>query len=172
MNKTYQKFKEAGLCRRCGAEPAPGRTRCAKCHEKHLEYQKTHKEKALDAGLCRTCCKAKQVVDSTQCEECLALARERGVKQYQIWRLACIEAYGGECSCCGKTNPKYLQLDHIANDGAAHRKELVKQGRGGNTYKWAFKNGFPPILQLLCADCHQAKTFYGGCTEADHPLKT
>jgi hypothetical protein len=68
------------------------------------------------------------------------------------------------------TVEKYLQLDHINNDGAAHRKILSKKtGRGGTSlYTWAYRNGFPDILQLLCANCHQAKTTSGGCQPGDH----
>lgn len=104
------------------------------------------------------------------CEDCL---QKHGAKQKQGYheaRVACLTAYGGQCRCCGETNHKYLQLDHVGNDGAAHRREIANGTRGGSNYQWAFRNGFPDRLQLLCANCHQAKTVHGGCTEDDHPL--
>lgn len=166
MNK-YQEYKELGLCRRCGAEPLEGKTRCQKCHEKHLEYGRRAKEKALSAGLCRTCLVNQIVEGKSQCQECLDATNQRERDRYQQWREECIQRYGGCCSCCGLTCQKYLQLDHVNDDGADHRREIAN-GRGGSLYKWAVANDFPNRLQLLCANCHQAKTVYGGCSPEDH----
>lgn len=72
-----------------------------------------------------------------------------------------IKGYGGRCANCHETEPNFLELDHVNNDGAAHRRELGgKQG----VDRWAIKNGFPDRLQLLCANCHEAKTRTGDCT--------
>ena len=30
--------------------------------------------------------------------------------------------------------------------------------------KWATRNGYPDTLQLLCANCHAAKTITGDCS--------
>lgn len=168
MSERYKKFKMLGLCRRCGEEPLPGKTRCHKCHEAHLNYSKLHKEKAIKNGLCRYCCKAESLTNKTMCAECLASHSAKEKHRNQNNRQLCIEKYGGMCQCCGLAVPKYLQLDHVLNDGAEHRRELASNGRGGNLYKWAVANDFPDRLQLLCANCHQAKTCFGGCTEEDH----
>jgi hypothetical protein len=55
-----------------------------------------------------------------------------------------------------------LELDHVNNDGNAHRRELG--GSGERIFKWAIKNGFPPTLQILCANCHKVKTRTGDCS--------
>lgn len=71
-------------------------------------------------------------------------------------------AYGGYiCRCCGETEPVFLCLDHINNDGAAHRKAV----RPESLYAWLRRNGYPPIMQVLCHNCNNAKK-YGECPHA------
>jgi 5-methylcytosine-specific restriction endonuclease McrA len=168
MNKRYLKFKKAGLCRRCGNPPLPGKTRCEKCHKSHLSYQNKNKKRLIEQGFCRSCGIRKKLPDKSTCQVCLDNNKKKEKLRYSLLRSEVIKEYGGHCTCCGKDNSKYLQLDHINNDGKEHRLELSGAQKGG-MYAWAKRNNFPAILQLLCADCHQAKTSHGGCTIWDHP---
>jgi hypothetical protein len=69
--------------------------------------------------------------------------------------------YGSMCACCDETEPKFLSVDHVHNDGNEHRKET---GMGGSFYHWLKKNGFPKDrFQLLCFNCNFAKGHYGLC---------
>lgn len=66
------------------------------------------------------------------------------------------------CACCGyKDNIDALVLDHIDNNGAAHRKELGCGGRGmsaGTTmYERLKALGWLPGLQVLCCNCNTVK---------------
>ncbi len=78
--------------------------------------------------------------------------------------------YGGwVCACCGETEPKFLTLDHINNDGNVFRKSIVPKkaydrgaGSGGFTYAYLIRNGFPPGYQVLCANCNHGKNMNGG----------
>lgn len=167
-SKAYFRYKTEGLCRRCGGQPIEGKTRCSKCHQEHLSQGNRHRKARIAAGLCRICW-VKNRTTTTMCDDCAAIQRDREKRRYQTWRDACIVAYGGRCKCCGTGNRKYLQLDHVNNDGAEHRKEIAN-GRKGCLYRWAVRQNFPDRLQLLCANCHQAKTTCGGCTVEDHPL--
>ncbi len=60
-----------------------------------------------------------------------------------------------ECASldCSITDIDMLTLDHVNNNGAAHRKEI---GNGKTMYNWVRKNGFPEGFQTLCAN-HQLK---------------
>lgn len=160
----YIKYKELGLCLRCGNERDIGKSRCSTCHKKHLQYQQNSHEKRIKNGICRYC----SINPIEHCESmCLKCATKLKIKAkglYQNIRTECIEQYGGKCKCCKNPNKKYLQLDHIHNDGALHRKTIGKK----SLYVWAKNNNFPDILQLLCANCHQAKTTNNPCTEEDH----
>lgn len=81
-------------------------------------------------------------------------------------KLKVIEAYGSKCACCGETEPYFLCIDHVDNDGARHREEIGlgrstdgrrKVGSGSIMYAWLVKAGFPEGFQLLCANCNMAK---------------
>lgn len=79
----------------------------------------------------------------------------------------CYMAYGGyKCACppCGETNPKFLTLDHINNDGASHRRSLSKKKvkAGPSLYTWIIKNNFPPLFQVLCYNCNCGKNINRG----------
>jgi hypothetical protein len=81
------------------------------------------------------------------------MARER----LQRVRYEVIAAYGGFCACCGETEIRFLQMDHINNDGAAHRKEIKIQ-----LSTWLKQQGYPEGFQVLCANCNFAKHTNGG----------
>ncbi len=72
-----------------------------------------------------------------------------------------IQHYGGRCICCGETEPLFLSLDHINNDGASHRKKIGVFG-GAEFYEWVLKNKFPARLQILCHNCNIGKHRNGG----------
>ena len=80
-------------------------------------------------------------------------------------------AYGNRCVCCGETEKAFLVIDHINNDGAAHRRKMSQNWKTGPTnaissggvYSWLRKNGFPDGFQLLCSNCNLAKTRVGKC---------
>jgi len=61
----------------------------------------------------------------------------------------------GKLQCCWDgcvvDDLDVLSLDHLADDGAEHRKHI-----GTRIYRWAKSHGFPPVLQTLCMN-HQWK---------------
>ena len=86
-------------------------------------------------------------------------------------RTEAVAAYGGKCACCGEDRLEFLQLDHHTSlTGSAHRAEVRRNwsqkatwapggsGAGQNTYAWLRRNGYPPIVQVLCANCNFAKS--------------
>ena len=78
-------------------------------------------------------------------------------------RAKVLTAYGGCCACCGETTPDFLTLDHINNDGAEHRRQIIGSRGGSVIYRWAHVNNYPPVLQLLCYNCNCSKAYYGSC---------
>ena len=95
-------------------------------------------------------------------------ARDNALKTAQNARIkdAVFAAYGGyKCACCGETEKAFLTLDHLNNDGNQHRKQVAGRtsGAGVWTYRWAMKNGFPPVFQVLCMNCNWGKRQTGVC---------
>lgn len=143
------------------------RDRCKQCCNKDRTKAR---QNAKSKGLCR--CGSPRALKSTKCINCIDAAKQYqsanlgkissyNRKAYVKLKIEVINAYGGKCACCHETTFEFLTLDHINNDGADHRRKV-----GGYTRKvWSDlkKNGFPPIMQVLCANCHLAKTISGEC---------
>lgn len=85
-----------------------------------------------------------------------ARAAELQRARYRLLRAEVIGAYGGACACCAEAETIFLELDHVDDSGAAHRREI---GRGSYlTYRSVKKAGFPPDkFRLLCANCNQGR---------------
>lgn len=91
--------------------------------------------------------------------------KERKKEQWQTMRLMVMDHYGGPvCACCGETTYSFLTLDHIYNDGAAHRKSMGNK----HLYRWIIANGYPDGFQVLCMNCNFGKFQNGGvCPHQD-----
>lgn len=91
------------------------------------------------------------------------LNKDKWREQGRRIRQRVLDAYGNRCACCGETTPEFLSVDHVNNDGEAHRRELKGYGRA--IYAWLAKQGYPQDgrFQLLCHNCNMAKGLYGAC---------
>jgi hypothetical protein len=87
-------------------------------------------------------------------------AKQSSRDYYRRLKDAAYQAYGGYvCACCGEAEPMFLCLDHVNNDGNAHRA-VVKPYR---LYKWLQEEQYPTgFLQVLCFNCNQGKRLNGG----------
>lgn len=113
----------------------------------------------------------KQKVDP----EYMEYNRKRGREFWAQLRDEVIRAYGGYvCACCEETEPLFLEIDHINNDGAEHRRAMGYKGNGKGasscTLTWLKANGFPGGFQILCANCNKGKARNGGI--CPHKTKT
>jgi len=164
-------FKIKGLCR-CGHRPSKGRKLCSRCRYQHLA-QKQRRQKILEGkSLCIICGKNKPTKNKKYCETCAVQSKLR----HQEWRRKLYDEvlahYGNKCVCCGESNKAFLTLDHINNDGAAHRRQLKTKG-GYRFYRLMKTQGYPPILQVMCYNCNNAKRIYGICPhqQSSNPLQ-
>jgi hypothetical protein len=113
-------------------------------------------KKFVDLSMWTKANKDKRYGVSSRCKVCETTKRQQTRNQI-------LAHYGNKCVCCGEPNVKFLALDHIHNNGAAHRKELG--GRGGQLLlHWIKRNNYPKdVIQVLCHNCNMAKAFYGVC---------
>lgn len=72
--------------------------------------------------------------------------------RYQKWRAYAIEKLGGKCVICGATTD--LQIDHIYR---ADKNFAVSQWWSSSRAKMDAELA---KCQLLCRDCHKAKTLW------------
>jgi hypothetical protein len=78
--------------------------------------------------------------------------------------------YGGyQCARCPENDPDVLTIDHIHDNGAAHRKELKNHG-GSTMCTWLIKNGFPPGYQILCRNCNWRKYIRSKSSEGSETI--
>lgn len=132
-------------------------------------------------GYCKACAIAKNKARREGPERKRVLAQENASMKVirAKTRDAVFAAYGGfKCACCGETEPKFLTLDHINNDGGEWRKRVLgaRTHAGYHTYRWLLKNGCPSGIQVLCMNCQHGKLTNGGVcphqrTSNDYPAR-
>lgn len=152
----YKKKLGTGVCL-CGRVIAGKQATCQECRSKATAIRmRTYAERKV-AGLC-TDCGADTVDRKFRCASCYTIHLQQTRKAWNKQRETIIDHYGSKCQCCGQSDPRYLQIDHVNNDGHHHRIEV-----GRHIMSWAIKNNFPAGLQLLCANCNSGKARYGVC---------
>ena len=72
-----------------------------------------------------------------------------------------IAGYGGKCQCprCIIDTKQFMEIHHVNNGGAKHRRERSPV----QIYRDIIKANFPPEFAVLCANCHRAISSYGVC---------
>lgn len=93
-------------------------------------------------------------------DKCRAMGR---VKRQALKKLV-LGMLGGACSGCGEKELEFLTIDHIDNDGAAHRESI---GHGGMKMYRAVQHA-PDLsrYQCLCFNCNMKKSFTRGSSPA------
>lgn len=135
----------------CRELPEQGKNFCPK----HVARGKRRIEKTREknaVGLCAMVyCRNKKIDSRVYCQ---LHADQRALAAWEIF-CTVIDGYGGQCICCKEHIKQYLELDHINNDGKADREINCA---GTPYFRQLIKAGFPPGLQVLCGNCHNAKT--------------
>ena len=71
-------------------------------------------------------------------------------------RHAIILALGGRCKLCKNDDLRVLNIDHVRNDGNAHRRSLGS-GSGPQYSRDILRTIRSKRFQILCANCNQIK---------------
>lgn len=134
-----------------------------------MTYPTTKRTRAARrlANLCREC-GLPVVPGLILCETHRNSHRENSKRAHRKLKDAALNAYGGpRCVCCGESLVEFLTIDHVNNDGAAHRREIFTQsgrpGGGSNFYNWLRRNNYPSGYRVLCYNCNCARGAYGYC---------
>jgi hypothetical protein len=151
----YWKKQLAGLCTYCGKEPAfAGTIACEKHLLERRIYDVRYRKKSKiisSASTHRWYIKNRAKVLAHTAEKVRRLKQE------------VVNAYGGQCVCCGETELVFLTLDHKNNDGAQDRRMRKTNGSGYGLYTRLKREGFPNTFQVLCANCNWGKYVLGRC---------
>ncbi len=160
LGMTRARRYKAGFCEECGEIPhRPNRYTCKFCAAEKNERTRVRYTALTAVGICVKCTRKPALPDQSQCAECRDKNRERVREHFHRVKKPYIEKvldhYGRKCACpgCSETNPIFLTIDHINNDGNVQRKK-VSQHR---LPRWLVENNFPDGYQLLCWNCNCGK---------------
>lgn len=150
--------------------------------EARIKYQRERRQRLKESGLCQSCGKPRGKY--YLCDVCYAKNREQRIlhpEWYKNWReahkqeqnlkhkakyrerkLLVFNYYGSICICCNEANTTFLTVDHINNDGAAHRRGMKSTTGATDIYLWLIKNNFPADFQILCWNCNEGKRLNNG----------
>lgn len=155
--------QSAGLCPGCGQPHTGDRYHCEVCREVRRQTARDR----IASGVCVRCGRTPACTGIKHCQPCREVCLQSCRRKNQRLRAEVLAAYGGKCQCpgCPITQPEFLQIDHVHNDGSIHRRSLTgTKSQGVNIYRWLKKNNFPKDrFQLLCANCNYSKARYGYC---------
>ena len=163
-SKARMKFRQQrlnkGLCIDCNMPNADNYQLCDNCRAKKLLNRHAIKRDRNDKGLCVDCGKESQQEDTLRCDNCLNKKNaDRGTARH-LMKDEVFNAYGGYvCNCCGETEPRFLEIDHVHNNGHEMRKI---HGTGSHMYSWLKANNYPNNFQILCSNCNRGKYRNGG----------
>lgn len=90
----------------------------------------------------------------------LAATRARILARDQLkLKLMFIAAYGSKCYCCGESNPKFLTVEHLNNDGAKHKKSIYTNAGATAVIRTLWKHGWPKDkgIAVACASCNMGR---------------
>jgi Fe-S cluster biogenesis protein NfuA len=156
-----------GLCPRCGKEPLPGKMYCAVCSEKQTKIILNKYNERIKSRKCPVCGSGLQEGEIFRCQKCTNIHTNNTREKWQRERRLVVAHYGGKCACCGESTYEFLEIDHINNDGAQHRKIT-----GRHVTSWIIRNNYPTDLRLLCANCNRSIARYGVCPHKQEPVES
>jgi hypothetical protein len=120
--------------------------------------------------ICASCDQLRYLVDGENvCPGCHQGVASRA--QYKVKskiRQKALDAYGCTCQCCGEKGAKFLEFDHVYNDGAEHRRSM--KALGITLYEWLKRENYPSTIQLLCTNCNVAKQRFGICPHQEEKI--
>jgi len=122
--------------------------------------------------------KTNKIYINSRCKQCASnvsnkwgkdnrpMLSERWKQEKQEYLIKIRNAYGNKCNCCGETNPLFLTIDHINNDGykirPRNKNGYAQAEFSGSYYKRIIRADFPKDLQLLCWNCNCGKNRNNG----------
>lgn len=105
---------------------------------------------------------------SSRCKKCARIEntkwyaaqwrRSKNMTLYYQAKEAFLITTGGDAIAVGKTEPTFLTLDHVNNDGGGRFRKTV----GYVLYRGIINADFPDSFQILCWNCNTGKQKNGG----------
>lgn len=123
-------------------------------------HQRRCHAKAKAEGRCNACGRLNDRAPKVLCSICNVKLLNRQRRVWALNRQLVLAHYGGCCSCCGESEPDFLQIDHIDGEGGLHRRI---EASARNICAWLVRFGYPLGFQILCANCNLARRWGRVC---------
>lgn len=164
-----ESFSTAQAGRKWRCQPCTNayqRERAQLDRERHAAYSRHYRANQGDNYRTKMVQRRRDAIAAMTTEERVAFRAKEADKSRRLneqLREEVFGAYGGKrCACCGETEPLFLTIDHVNNDGAEMRESGVHSRGGTQFYQWLRKSGFPTGFQVLCMNCNLGKHRNGG----------
>jgi len=159
------------VCTKCGETSERSRPKSQVCRKCNSEWHQAYRQKHRVRLIARDRARYNSVKNDP---EFRAAEKKRGLGYYRQVRDEAFMAYGGfRCSCecgCNISEPLFLELDHIAGNGAEHRRSLGFPGNGkgacNSMYQHLKRDGYPEGFRVLCSNCNKGRFRNGGTCPA------
>ncbi len=155
--------KQVITCRACKQQTADVSSQagniCRSCYKAYLaDWQKRNREHVAEQRAIRY----RTVYHKDP--DWVAANNLRSRESHRLLRHEAIMAYGGyKCECCGETEPRFMTLDHVFDNGAEHRRSVgTQKSRRVAIWRWLKINGYPEGYQVLCMNCNAGREWNGG----------
>ena len=141
LKDTRIKSGRASVCGECGCK-------------KILVWRKTHREKVNLYGRqwrAKNPDKVRAMRQRYFAKYKDKIYERHNKQECQIKRVVLTYYGGGKCACvrCGFDDIRALSIDHIAGNGAEHRRKVGM----GNSFRWLKSHNYPKGYQSLCMNC-------------------
>jgi hypothetical protein len=165
--KRYYSKKGKNLCIRCGKKSSKeGLVHCDDCNQYMREKDNKRHKRFKELGICAHCGHEKAIENEILCLKCKEKNKKRGKNYRDEFKEKIINYYGKVCRCCGESNIKFLEIDHIDGGGNQHQQQL--KSKGTTFYRWLWKNKPEKGFQVLCSNCNRGRYRNGGiCPHQD-----
>lgn len=133
--------------------------------ERHAQYSRAYRERMGSAYTVKMRQRRGDALAKMTPDEATEFRRKESEKSQRIAatvRAEIFANYGFKCACCGETEPKFLTIDHIANNSAEMRRNGEHGQSGTSFYQYLRRNNFPAGFQTLCMNCNLGKHRNGG----------
>ncbi len=161
--KPLSAFRSRGKSR-----PGKWKSECKACYQARASLQAELSRRLIREYAVRWRSKTRNLIDAAGTFIERNSKRRFRLSTYQALRHQAILAYGGyRCACCGIREASFLTIDHIANGGSQHRRQVR------SFFNWLRDQGYPPGFQVLCSNCNHGRYRNRGiCPHKDPVGKT
>lgn len=146
---------------------------CTKCGEtKPLDFFPFRTARGQHDTRCRSCRNEISNAWKKRNPEKAKATNERTRRlRHERLRRQTIDAYGGQCNCCGEKDLHFLTIEHKNGVPERHRQKDGRRVSGTKLLYLLREEGYPDDCTVLCWNCNCSHAYYGFCPHQPHDVE-